>query len=240
MQRRKANKKYDIFLVDADDTLFDFSACSKNALKAAMRACGIPYAEGDHRRYTEVDDGLWKAIERREVAHKDIFEKRFTEFLSYKGEDVSRWREMNDAYVESLGAQCVAFPGAEEFLTELKSLGEIYIITNGTAAVQRRRFEKFGMERFARDVFISEELEAYKPAKEYMEQVEKRIPDFSLARAVVIGDSPTSDVALAANCGLDCIWFNPPGGAFTGKTPPTYEAKTYAEIIKCVKYREKE
>lgn len=235
MQERKTNRKYDIFLLDADDTLFDFSACSKNALQAAMRACGIPYAEGDHRRYTQANDRMWKAIERREIEHKDIFEKRFTEFLSYKGEDISRWREMNEAYVAALGEQCVAFPGAEAFLTALNALGRIYIITNGTAAVQRRRFEKFRMERFVQDVFISEELGAYKPAKEYMEQVEKRIPDFSPSCAVVIGDSLTSDVALAANCGLDCIWFNPSGSMFEGKTPPTYEAKTYEGIIKRIK-----
>lgn len=235
MERREKSKKYDIFLLDADDTLFDFAACSKNALRKAMRDCGIIYATGDHRKYNEVNDRMWKAIERREIAHEEIFERRFTEFLTYKGESPSRWRELNEAYVFALSGECVTIPGAELFLKELKALGRIYVITNGTATVQRRRFEKFGMSRFAEGIFISEEIGAYKPAKAFMENAAKGIPDYSPSRAVVIGDSVTSDVALAANCGLDCIWFNPAGGAFTGATPPTYEARGYEGIIKAIK-----
>lgn len=235
MKSGEEKKKYDIFLLDADDTLFDFAACSENALKRAMRACGISYARGDYLQYNRVNERLWRAIERREIEHGEIFEKRFEEFLSYKGESPTRWKELNGAYVDALKEECVPFDGAENFLERLRALGRIYIVTNGTAVVQRRRFEKFGMERFAEKIFISEEIGAYKPAAEFLERIKGEIPDFSPARTVVVGDSPTSDMALAGNCGLDSIWYNPSNGAFPGDGEPTYRATDYDGIIKILK-----
>lgn len=234
MQTKAKNKKYDIFLVDADDTLFDFFACSKNALKNAMKNCGIKYKSGDHGRYHAINDGLWKAIERKEIEHKDIFEVRFSCFLKEKGEDPSRWKELNDAYVAALSEECVPFVGAEEFLRRLKTFGRIFIVTNGTAVVQRRRFEKFGMSRFADGVFISEELGAYKPSAEFLDRAGKEIPEFDPSRAVIIGDSLTSDILLAKNCKIDSICYAPKWISAPADSEPTYVAGNYDEILKII------
>lgn len=224
-------QKYNIFLVDADDTLFDFSACCKNALLKAMERCAIPYEKGDHARYMAINDLYWGRLEKKEVTHEELLTVRFRDFLRNKGRE-EEGAKLNDAYVDCLSKECVPFDGTKQFLAELKKLGRIYIITNGTARVQRNRFQKFSLSRYAEDIFISEEIGAYKPAKEYMDYVIAHIPAFSHEKALIIGDSLTSDIPMSAVYGTDCVWMNRKDKPFTGKIMPAYTAKTYEEILK--------
>ncbi|MBP5242300.1 MAG: YjjG family noncanonical pyrimidine nucleotidase [Clostridia bacterium] len=224
-------KNYDIFLLDADDTLFDFPACCKNALRRAMELCNIAYCEDDHEKYMRINGGLWKRLERKEITHQDLFELRFKEFLLQKTGDGTKCAQLNDAYMRCLSQECVSFDGAEDFLRELKKRGRICIITNGTAFVQRGRFKKFGIYRYAEEVFISEEIGAYKPSAEYMARVAKNIENFTPQTALIIGDSLSSDVALAGNTGIDCVWFHPQGESSEGGNAVTFEAKSYQAIL---------
>ena len=43
----------------------------------------------------------------------------------------------------------------------------------------------------------------------YFEAVFDRIPDFDKERAIVVGDSLTSDIRGGVNAGLDTCWYNP-------------------------------
>jgi 2-haloacid dehalogenase len=226
---------YNTFLVDADDTLFDFAACCKNALHDAMKECGILEEEGDHARYMAINDLYWGKLEKKEVTHEDLLTRRFYDFLKEKGEDGAKSGELNDAYVKNLSLQCVSFEGAREFLAELKKTGKIYIITNGTASVQKGRFKAFGMANYAEDVFISEEIGFYKPAKEYMDFVVAHIPNFSAKETLIIGDSLTSDIPMSEFYGVDAVWFNKKGKSFTGKIYPAYQSATYEGILKITK-----
>jgi 2-haloacid dehalogenase len=221
--------------VDADDTLFDFAACCKNALHEAMKECKITEEEGDHARYMAINDLYWGKLEKKEVTHDELLTRRFFDFLQGKGEDGNKSDALNAAYVKNLSLQCVSFEGAREFLTELKKAGRIYIITNGTASVQRGRFLQFGMANYAEDVFISEEIGAYKPAKEYMDYVVSRIPHFSARETLIVGDSLTSDIPMSEFYEVDAVWFNKKGKPFAGKIYPAYQTATYAEVLKIVK-----
>ena len=226
--------KYNIFLVDADDTLLDFSACCKEALKGAMALCNIPYEEGDEEKYSAINDGLWKRLERKEITHDDVFRLRFYTFLQDKGWERES-EKLNERYVDRLSASCEKIAGAEDFLTELKSMGRVFIVTNGTARVQRGRFKLFGMERFVEGVFISEELGAYKPAKEFLQAVEKRIDGFDKERALIIGDGLTSDILLGNNAGVDTLWLNFRKKENASAAQPTYEAETYQKALKIIR-----
>ncbi len=225
--------KYKFFLLDADDTIFDFSACSRNALKRAMEECSIAYAEEDHARYAEVNDRLWAALERREITHEELFARRFREFLTGKGCE-EKGSELNAAYVACLSEEAVLLYGAEDFLRELSGMGRLFIVTNGTASVQKGRFQRFGMDRFAEKIFISEEIGVYKPSREYADYVEAHIDGFERERAVIVGDGLTSDMLLAENAGIDSVWFNSRGKEAKGGRP-TFTARSYGEILAFLK-----
>ncbi|MBQ9081434.1 MAG: hypothetical protein IJY26_02215 [Clostridia bacterium] len=140
-------KRYDVFLLDADDTLFDFAACCQNALRRAMQGLGFSYGEGDYLQYLKINDALWRRLERREITHQQLFSLRYNEFLARIGQSTEKAAQLNLAYIAALSEECVPLAGAEDFLKRLKELGRVYIVTNGTASVQRGRFQKFPLEK---------------------------------------------------------------------------------------------
>ena len=60
-------------------------------------------------------------------------------------------------------------------------------------------------------MFISEEIGCDKPDKRYFDAVGKLIPDYDPQKAIIIGDSLTSDIMGGINAGIDTCWFNPEG-----------------------------
>lgn len=225
-------RKYSLFLLDADDTIFDFSACCKNALAHAAEESGLAFDDGMHALYLSINDRLWAQLERREITHGELLTLRFALFLRGLGLPEGGAAELNRRYVEALSRECVTFPGARDFLAELCELGDIYVVTNGTASVQHGRMERFGMKEYVKGVFISEEIGAYKPAAGYFAGVRAGIPDFSPGKTLLIGDSLSSDIAMAAAAGVDSVWFNRKEKAFSGAAEPTYVAQGYKDVLK--------
>lgn len=224
-------RKYSLFLLDADDTIFDFSACCRNALAHAAEKSGLAFDDGVHALYLSINDRLWAQLERREITHGELLTLRFSLLLRELGLPEEGAAELNGRYVEALSRECVTFPGAREFLAALCELGDIYVVTNGTASVQHGRMDRFGMKEYVRDIFISEEIGAYKPAEEYFAGVRAGIPGFSAERTLLIGDSLTSDIAMASAAGVDSVWFNRRGKAFSGTVEPTYVARSYEDVL---------
>lgn len=226
--------RYNTFLVDADDTIFDFKAAAAEALEKSFTECSLPYSDGVYSAYMEINDSLWKRLERKEINQTELKALRFTAVLERLNIDFPG-TEMNDIYVKNLGECAVIFNGAEEFLGELSHLGDVYIITNGFKAVQERRLKKFKIERFAKGVFVSEEVGANKPDIKYLEYVKERVPGFDKDKTLVIGDSLTSDIALANAGDIDCVWYNTAGKPLTGGKKVTFTAATYGEILSFIK-----
>ena len=79
-------------------------------------------------------------------------------------------------------------------------------------------------------MFVSEEIGFQKPQKEYFDQVDRRIPGFDPARAIVVGDSPASDIAGANAAGLDSCWYNPKGEIMPENIRCTFEIRNLKEL----------
>ena len=60
-------RKYDIILLDADDTLFDFVQSEENAIRETFDLYGIPNTTENLRRYQEINEDLWRQFERAEI-----------------------------------------------------------------------------------------------------------------------------------------------------------------------------
>ncbi len=225
--------KYKVFLVDADDTLFDFQAAAESSLRRAFNECGLEYKEHYKSVYMRINEGLWKRLERREITKAQLLEYRFSTVLKELNIDYDDVL-LNDAYVRALSDSAHHISGAREFLEELKSLGDIYIITNGTYSVQISRMKKFGMERYIKGSFISEKIGAEKPSEKFMQCVTQELAFVKKQEMLIIGDSLSSDVKLGENNGVDCVWFNPKNKP-SGGVAFNYEAKTYGEILEIIK-----
>jgi len=68
---------------------------------------------------------------------------------------------------------------------------------------------KVALSKYFLDIFISEDIGYEKPDIQYFNAVTSRIPDFDASKALVIGDSLTSDIQGGINAKIDTCWFNP-------------------------------
>ena len=97
------------------------------------------------------------------------------------------------------------------------------------------RLRHAGLAEYFQEVFVSEAVGVGKPDKRYFDYVADHIPGFRAAEALVIGDSPSSDIQGAINAGLDSLWYDPPGLNHTRPQRFTYRAETYGGILEILR-----
>ena len=98
--------------------------------------------------------------------------------------------------------------GAEEMLKQLSGKYRLFLVSNGTACVQKGRLESAGIAPYFEQIFISEELGVNKPDPRYFEACFERIDHFDRSRCIIVGDSLTSDILGGKNAGIATCWFN--------------------------------
>lgn len=214
-------KKIRYLLLDLDNTLFDFDRAEETAFTAAFSASGLVPDAAAYKLYHEINDGLWKQLERGEMTRERLWYLRFERLLSQLGiEDKDgRSRRLGDDYFSLLARQQILLPGAMEVCRTLSQAYKLYIITNGTYVIQMGRYSGSGIEPYITEMFVSEKMGTAKPSRDFFEQVIKAVGDADLSRYCVIGDSLSSDIAGAAAMGIDAIWLDRRGTGDTHGLP---------------------
>jgi YjjG family noncanonical pyrimidine nucleotidase len=222
------NKRYRAVLLDADETLFDFTRAEAFALEATFRAYGLDPSLGAMARYDEINKALWRKFERGEIAQAVLKVQRFERLFAELGVSVSA-EVFSETYIETLGKGAFLISGAEELCDYLASAYSLALVTNGLAKVQRPRFEASTIRRHFRALVISEEVGIAKPAPEIFQRACEALGT-SPRDCLMIGDSLVSDIAGALNFGMDSCWVNLRGAVNDTGIQPTYEVRSLAEI----------
>ena len=200
--------RYDILLFDADNTLFDFSLAERIAFRETAERGALPYSEELYKRYSAINEGLWKRLERGEIAVDYLKLERFRLLLCSMGcpddgDTAGRAAFLRDLYMDRLSEQTCLVEGAEEVCRTLAPQYAMYIVTNGISRIQRGRFERSALKPYFRGMFVSEEIGAQKPGKAYFDAVFSALGDPPKEKVLVIGDSLTSDCDGAIAYGRD-------------------------------------
>ncbi len=226
-----------IFLVDADDTILDFYGASTNALRFAFERCNLAWKDEYATSYKICNDGLWESLERKELTRQELIDRRFPLYLSQVG--VKNAEELgkpfNEYYLQYLSESPKYVEGAEAFIKELKKLGKIYIVTNGTAWIQQSRFDRAKLWDYIEDAFISQKIGADKPAKAYTDYVLSHIPDFNASNALLFGDSLSADIKMANDAHITSVWFNPQNKPSNGKATPDYTVQSFEQALQIIR-----
>ena len=114
----------------------------------------------------------------------------------------------------------------------MKRLSErcrLFLVSNGTATVQHSRLTSAGLYPYFEQVFISQEIGYNKPEKTYFDRCFERIPGFEQERALMVGDSLTSDIKGGINAGLKTVWVNPAHKP-CGDIRPDYEIEGLCQL----------
>lgn len=227
--RELRNNMLSKLLFDLDNTLLDFDKAERIALTRALSALSLEPTDHLLDRYNKINLAQWKLLEKGELDRDAVKLRRFLLLFEEFGID----REAKEAahlYEGFLGEGHYFMDYAEELLQKLSGEYQIYIVTNGTAHVQKGRIASAGIRNYVEDVFISEEIGANKPSKEYFDRCFERIPGFDRNEAVMIGDSLTSDILGGINAGIRTIWFHPEGEVNGTEIIPDYEITDLREL----------
>lgn len=199
--------RYRAIFFDADRTLFDFDSGEETALRTLLGGIGVSLDAGMLENYRRINKFLWNEFEHGRIAKKDIAPRRFREFLAAAGVSFDPFKAA-EKYIDLLSEQRALLPGAKEICEYLSGKYVMYIVTNGMAELQQRRFSKSGIIQFFRDVFISESLGAAKPDRVFYDEALKRA-GVGREEVLAVGDSPSADILGANRAGIDACYFSP-------------------------------
>jgi 2-haloacid dehalogenase len=228
---RPLMKTYRGFLLDADNTLFDYDRGEAEALEEACRAAipGVPFARAQ-AAYRRINAGYWKRLEEGSVGFEALKVGRFADLLAELHAPGDP-RAVSDAYLASLSARAYSLPHAEETVRELARGARLCLVTNGLSAVQRGRIAASGLEGCFTALLISEEAGCAKPDPRFFKAA---VDALRLAPADVlcVGDNPVADITGAMNAGIDACWYARAGAVWPGPgSPPPHIIHDLAELI---------
>lgn len=226
---------YEILLLDSDNTLMDFDAAQEYALERLLGKYGCPCTAETRAAYEVINSGLWEEFNRGGLDKQTLLLCRFQLFFEQQGLPKADYREVNRSYLEYLGECAELLPGALEFCREMSREAELYVLTNGVSQVQRKRFAASPLREYVRAVFISEETGWQKPQAEYFSFVFAQIEGFEKERAIMIGDSLSSDIAGANNAGIASCWYNPQAVPLPESIHCDYIATDYEQLRRIVR-----
>lgn len=222
-------QQFKTLLFDADNTLFDFTAGEKRALELAFDQHGYPLNEEIRNTYEKINVSLWQQYEQGLMDRRSVIYSRFGLLfreIGIEDDGIS----FEDIYQELLGQQHPLIPHAKEVLEYLYARYELYIVTNGVTATQMRRLKDSGVDRYMKGIFVSEATGYQKPMKEYFEYCFKRITAFEPEKALIIGDSLSSDMKGGNNAGIRTCWYNPLSAVNETDIIIDYEIKSLTEL----------
>ena len=229
-----------VILWDIDNTLLSFNKAEVAALSQEFEEFGLgEFTEELLKEYMVINKRRWQALERGEMTKPEVTVGRFVEFFGVHGIDTSIAAAFDRRYQELLGEMIYFNDGAYEIIKDLKGKVLQCAASNGTKRAQTGKLKNSGLGELFDLVFISEDVGADKPAKEFFDKafvdVEAKIGPFALDEVLMIGDSLTSDIKGANNAGIKACWYNPEGVPCDKDVQIDYEIKDLHEVYDLLK-----
>lgn len=215
--------------IDLDDTILDFHKAERLGLENTLRHFGAEPTEETIALYLQINKAHWQALERGEMTRKQVNEGRFTTLFRQLGKEVDG-AECAAFYLAQLGLTHDYLPGAEEAVASLSKKYRLFIASNGNSSVQIPRMANSGLNRYIEKAFVSEALGQNKPSKAYFDLCFAQIPEFDAGKAIMVGDSLTSDIQGGINAGIRTVWVNPEGKENTTSIRPDYEISSVTQL----------
>lgn len=206
VDKMNAANHYEYILLDIDDTLLDFKANERESFIHVLKDFGFENAISYLPAYQKINDRLWKEYEQGNIEKAEVLNTRFSKTMKEFGIEINgeEWEKTYRSYLNE-GTQMIE--DAEEICQWLKSKYRLFVISNGVSQTQAKRLKASGLDKYFEQIFVSEEVGAQKPSMEFFAYVEKHIQGFDKSRALIVGDSYSSDIQGGLNAGIDTCWF---------------------------------
>lgn len=225
--------KYRNIFIDLDDTLYDFSAASREAFVETYNLLNYNSYFSSFEQFMSLyeprNKELWEIYGRGEITKEELNRIRYSYPLEcmgvYDAELAARF------CCEALGripTKKKLISGAVELLEYLYPKYPLYILSNGFKELQSHKMRSAGIDGYFKQLILSDDIGINKPRPElfrYALECAGALPEDS----IMIGDMFETDIAGAAGVGIDQIFLNRKG---TRDLPfkPTYEVNELLDI----------
>ncbi len=227
------SKRYDVVLLDADDTVYDFKLAEKTAVSRTLRKFGVEPTDGVVSLYSTCNLWCWKALERGELDREELKPRRFQMLFERIGKAPVDFYALNAMYEHNLSQCGFMLPGAMDFVKKLHEEYDvkIYMATNGLTVPQTGRYRRSGVGDYIDGIYISEQIGASKPDKAYFDYIFADLGVTDKSRVIILGDSLTSDMQGGRNAGIaTCRYLRE--GKPDGNPLCDYEITSYGEFFR--------
>ena len=219
----------EFLFLDLDDTILDFHKAERIALSKTIREFGVEPTEDVLNLYHGINKWHWEQLELGKMTRPEVLQKRFGMLFDEMGIAVDP-AACAKAYEKNLSIGHYFLPGAEEEVDSLSKKYRLFLVSNGTASVQQGRMTSANLYRFFEIVFVSQEVGYNKPAKEFFDICFSRIDGFDPEKAIIVGDSLSSDIKGGINAGIKTCWVNPDHLPGRDDITPDYEIESITQL----------
>ncbi len=194
---------------DLDDTLIDHKKAQDRALADLWTRYPELQSSGPEvliSVYAGVNNKLWHVYRNSGIGQNELkrirFEKTFSE-LGVRGLD---WREAEAAYMEFYQRHWEWIDDAREVFTDLAKRYPVGVLTNGFNDIQKKKFEHFSLNRYARELIVSEQTGYLKPDPRIF-QYAADLAGYPPESLLYVGDSHSSDIEGGSRSGWKTAWY---------------------------------
>jgi putative hydrolase of the HAD superfamily len=145
--------------------------------------------------------------------------------------DAAATRRIAIAHTELRDRAIAPYPGALAVLDELRARGRtLGLITNGAAAAQRAKIERYELAPYFAYIGIEGEVGVGKPHPDAYRAAMAAI-GFTPAEACMVGDNHEWDVAAPMRLGIDGVWVDKEGAGLPAGAAASRVIRTLAELV---------
>ena len=147
-----------VIMFDIDNTLLSFDEYVKESMKKGFEKFEIGiYEDSMFDIFSQVNTGLWHAIENGEMNFEELKKKRWNMIFERLG--ISADGEAFEKYFrDCLFESAIPIDGAVELLDYLYGKYTLCVASNGPHLQQVNRLKTGGMLPYFSDLFVSEEI----------------------------------------------------------------------------------
>ena len=224
----------EFLFLDLDDTILDFHKAERLAISRTFRSFGLEPTEQVLERYHVINRLHWERLERGELTRDQVLTGRFQMLFEELGIP-AKPQAIAKGYEHNLGLGHYFLPGAKEALDTLRGRYRLFLASNGTASVQHSRLTSAGLYPYFEEVFVSQALGANKPSRAFFDACAARIPGYDPRKALMVGDSLTSDILGGINARMKTCWVCPRGAQGRPDIVPDYRIEALSQLPELLK-----
>lgn len=216
-------------LLDLDDTILDFKKSEDFGIRKTLHDSGIEPTDAVCELYSRINKEFWKRLELGQVTREQLMVGRFQQLFEELGV-VADAAGCAAAYMDNMSSVHFFLPGAEDAVKRLHKKYRLFIVSNGTASAQQRRLASANLYPYFEQVFISQLVGFNKPDKGFFDRCFSQIPGFHPERALIVGDSLSSDIKGGIHAGIRTCWINPAHKTAPEELRPDYEIEALSQL----------